>query len=87
MMIRFLVYYMLMFYYRHVGIQGRIMGSETYEYNKTTDMTFCILQHEGWDTNVEAPSILTEAGIPVALKSDHPVTDAVSIESSALYDQ
>ncbi|KAI8093884.1 uncharacterized protein BX664DRAFT_330873 [Halteromyces radiatus] len=33
-------------------------------------------KHEGWSTNVHAPGILTEAGIPVAFKSDHPVMNA-----------
>ncbi|KAI8972060.1 hypothetical protein BDF20DRAFT_915791 [Mycotypha africana] len=31
---------------------------------------------EAWDQNVHAPKILDEAGIPVAFKSDHPVTNA-----------
>ncbi|KAI9019283.1 hypothetical protein CLU79DRAFT_759500 [Phycomyces nitens] len=31
---------------------------------------------EAWDQNVNAPSILADAGIPVAFKSDHPVMNA-----------
>ncbi|CAO3651530.1 unnamed protein product [Mucor fragilis] len=31
---------------------------------------------EAWDQNVHAPKILDAAGIPVAFKSDHPVTNA-----------
>ncbi|KAI9252557.1 hypothetical protein EDC94DRAFT_620964 [Helicostylum pulchrum] len=31
---------------------------------------------EAWDQNVHAPKILDKAGIPVAFKSDHPVTNA-----------
>jgi imidazolonepropionase-like amidohydrolase len=33
---------------------------------------------EAMDGNVRAPQILEEAGIPVALKTDHPVLTAVS---------
>ncbi|ORX60590.1 composite domain of metallo-dependent hydrolase [Hesseltinella vesiculosa] len=33
-------------------------------------------KREAWFTNVQAPNILTEAGIPVAFKSDHPVMNA-----------
>ena len=36
-------------------------------------------KHEAMDQNVNAPNILSEAGIPVAFKSDHPVMNAVSI--------
>ena len=74
---------MLIFYHRHVGIQGtwiNVMNASI-----TRRLTPIIsLQHEGWDTNVQAPSILTEAGIHVALKSDHPVTNAVSFNMSTI---
>ncbi|CAO3609416.1 unnamed protein product [Cunninghamella echinulata] len=33
-------------------------------------------KHEGWYQNVRAPNILSDAGIPVAFKSDHAVTNA-----------
>ncbi|KAG2228204.1 hypothetical protein INT45_010996 [Circinella minor] len=33
-------------------------------------------KHEAMDQNVNAPKILSKAGIPVAFKSDHPVTNA-----------
>ncbi|KAI9276924.1 hypothetical protein BDA99DRAFT_554869 [Phascolomyces articulosus] len=33
-------------------------------------------KHEAMDQNVNAPKILSEAGIPVAFKSDHPVMNA-----------
>lgn len=39
---------------------------------------FAVQQAEAWDQNVHAPKILDAAGIPVAFKSDHPVTNAVS---------
>ncbi|ORZ24343.1 hypothetical protein BCR42DRAFT_402733 [Absidia repens] len=33
-------------------------------------------KQEGWYQNVHAPNILTDAGVPVAFKSDHPVMNA-----------
>ncbi|KAK4514180.1 uncharacterized protein ATC70_001767 [Mucor velutinosus] len=47
--------------------------------NNITIATFADMwgyKAEAWDQNVHAPKILDAAGIPVAFKSDHPVTNA-----------
>ncbi|KAI8331050.1 hypothetical protein BC941DRAFT_439652 [Chlamydoabsidia padenii] len=47
--------------------------------NNITVATFADMwgyKQEGWSQNVHAPDILTDAGIPVAFKSDHPVMNA-----------
>jgi len=69
----------------HHALNAYKIGDEIRDANITVS-TFADLfgyKMEAYDASVHSPKILTEAGVPVAMKSDHPVSHAKDLISHA----